>query len=41
MIAALHGLFGRHQKNGEIVFPYQTLVYFAQLKPPGEACAAH
>jgi len=40
MIAALHGLFGRHQNNGEIVFPYQTLVYFAQLKPPGEVCAA-
>jgi SAM-dependent methyltransferase len=40
MIAALHEVFERHQNNGEIVFPYQTLVYFAQLKPPGELCVA-
>lgn len=35
MIGALRSVFDRHQSNGEIVFPYQTLVYFAQLEPPG------
>jgi SAM-dependent methyltransferase len=35
MIAALQRVFERHQQNGVIVFPYQTRVYFAQLKPPG------
>jgi SAM-dependent methyltransferase len=33
MIAALRRVFDRHQRNGEIVYPYRTLVYFAQLEP--------
>jgi len=32
MLAGLRALFERHQKAGEIVFPYETRVYFAQLK---------
>jgi SAM-dependent methyltransferase len=35
MLAELRALFDRHEHNGEIVFPYVTLVYFAPLKPPG------
>jgi SAM-dependent methyltransferase len=34
LIAGLEELFRRHQRDGEIVFPYRTLVYFAQMKPP-------
>jgi SAM-dependent methyltransferase len=34
MMAALRALFQRHERNGEIVFPYQTLVYYGQLKLP-------
>jgi SAM-dependent methyltransferase len=33
MMQALRALFQRHERNGEIVFPYRTLVYFSQLKP--------
>jgi hypothetical protein len=33
MLAALRALFERYQRNGEIVYPYETRVYFAQLKP--------
>jgi len=32
MIAALHRVFDRHQRNGEIVYPYRSLVYFAPLQ---------
>jgi SAM-dependent methyltransferase len=35
MIAGLREVFYRHQHNGRIVFPYRTLVYFAQLEPRG------
>ncbi len=43
MLAGLRALFARHQQGGEIVFPYETRVYFAPLKsqsrprglPPG------
>jgi SAM-dependent methyltransferase len=34
LMAGLEAAFSRHQRDGRIVFPYQTLVYFAQLKPP-------
>jgi SAM-dependent methyltransferase len=34
MMAELRAVFGRHARDGRIVFPYRTLVYFAQLKPP-------
>jgi SAM-dependent methyltransferase len=34
LIAGLETLFRHHQRDGEIVFPYRTLVYFAQMKPP-------
>jgi SAM-dependent methyltransferase len=34
LIAGLEAVFRRHQRDGEIVFPYRTLVYFAQMKPP-------
>lgn len=30
MIAGLRQLFERHQRNGEVVFPYRTLVFFGQ-----------
>jgi SAM-dependent methyltransferase len=33
MMQELRALFDRHQRNGQIVFPYVTLVYFRQLKP--------
>jgi SAM-dependent methyltransferase len=32
MIEELRALFDRHQRNGEVVFPYVTLVYFRGLK---------
>jgi SAM-dependent methyltransferase len=32
MLAGLRALFERYQKGGEVVFPYETRVYFAQLK---------
>lgn len=35
MIAGLREVFYRHQHGGRVVFPYRTLVYFAQLKPEG------
>jgi SAM-dependent methyltransferase len=35
LMEGLRAVFRRHEHQGEIVFPYQTLVYFAQLKPPG------
>lgn len=34
MLSGLRELFDRYQHGGRIVFPYETLVYFAQLKPP-------
>jgi SAM-dependent methyltransferase len=34
MIAGLRELFYRYQHAGRIVFPYRTLVYFAQLTRP-------
>jgi hypothetical protein len=33
MLAGLRQVFERHARDGKIVFPYMTLVYFAQLKP--------
>ncbi|HET7755659.1 MAG TPA: class I SAM-dependent methyltransferase [Steroidobacteraceae bacterium] len=36
LLAGLREVFDRHQHGGRIVFPYRTLVYFAQLTPPGE-----
>jgi SAM-dependent methyltransferase len=33
LLAGLRRVFERHQRGGEIVFPYQTRVYFAQLSP--------
>ncbi|HEX8782030.1 MAG TPA: class I SAM-dependent methyltransferase [Steroidobacteraceae bacterium] len=35
MLAGLRALFGRYSRAGEIVFPYETRVYYAQLKPGG------
>jgi SAM-dependent methyltransferase len=35
MLAGLRTLFERHQREGKIVFPYETRVYFAPLKPRG------
>lgn len=35
LMAGLEAVFRRHQRDGAIVFPYQTLVYFAQMKRPG------
>jgi SAM-dependent methyltransferase len=35
MLEGLRTLFERHQRAGKIVFPYETRVYFAQLKPRG------
>jgi SAM-dependent methyltransferase len=32
MIAALRRVFDQHQRNGEIVYPYRTLVFFAPLE---------
>jgi SAM-dependent methyltransferase len=34
LMAALRDVFDRHQQDGKVVFPYQTLVYFGQ---PGES----
>jgi SAM-dependent methyltransferase len=34
LIAGLEAVFRRHQHDGEIVFPYRTLVYFGPMKPP-------
>lgn len=31
MVEALEQLFARHQENGEVIFTYETLVYFGQL----------
>lgn len=33
MLAGLRQVFERHARDGTIIFPYVTLVYFAQLKP--------
>jgi SAM-dependent methyltransferase len=33
LLQGLQQLFERHQRAGRITFPYQTLVYFAQLQP--------
>jgi hypothetical protein len=35
MLAGLRALFDRHSRDGEIVYPYETRVYHAQLKPGG------
>jgi SAM-dependent methyltransferase len=37
MLAGLRALFDRYSQDGEIVFPYETRVYYAQLKPGGSA----
>ena len=34
IMAGLREAIRRHERDGHIVFPYLTLVYFAQLKPP-------
>ena len=34
MMAGLRAVFDRHEHRGRVVFPYQTRVYFAQLRPP-------
>ena len=34
LLAELRALFEHYQRGGRITFPYQTLVYFAPLKPP-------
>jgi SAM-dependent methyltransferase len=34
MMEGLRAVFQRHERNGQIAFPYRTLVYFAQLRPP-------
>lgn len=31
LIAGLRALFDRHQQQGQVVFPYQTLVYYGRL----------
>jgi SAM-dependent methyltransferase len=33
LLAELQALFQRHERGGRVVFPYQTLVYFAPLVP--------
>jgi SAM-dependent methyltransferase len=33
LLQELHALFRRHERGGQVVFPYQTLVYFAPLVP--------
>jgi len=33
MLAGLRVLFDRYSQDGEVVFPYETRVYYAQLKP--------
>ncbi len=35
MLAGLRALFDRYQRNGEILCPSETRVYFAQLEPRG------
>ena len=35
MLAGLRALFDRYSRDGEIVYPYETRVYHAQLKPSG------
>ena len=35
MLAGLRALFDRYSRDGEIVYPYETRVYYAQLKPGG------
>ena len=34
LMAGLRQVFERHQHGGRIIFPYVTLVYFAELTPP-------
>ena len=35
MLAGLRALFDRYSRDGQIVYPYETRVYYAQLKPGG------
>ena len=35
LLEGLRQLFERYQRAGRITFPYQTLVYYAQLRPAG------
>ena len=35
MVMGLRTLFDRYSQGGEVVFPYETRVYYAQLKPRG------
>jgi SAM-dependent methyltransferase len=37
MMAGLSQVFHRHARDGAVVFPYRTLVYFGELKPPAGA----
>jgi len=34
LVAGLRALFERHARDGTVVFPYATLVYYAQLRTP-------
>jgi len=36
LLAGLKRVFAAHQHGGRILFPYVTLVYFAQLRSPGD-----
>jgi hypothetical protein len=33
MMAALRKVFDTHARDGQIILPYQTLVYFGRLGP--------
>ena len=33
LLAGLRQVFERHQRGGQVVFPYQTLVYWGRLEP--------
>jgi SAM-dependent methyltransferase len=35
MMSGLRALFDRYSRGGEVVFPYETRVYYARLKPDG------
>jgi hypothetical protein len=33
MMAGLREVFRSHERDGVVVYPYRTLVYFGQLRP--------
>jgi SAM-dependent methyltransferase len=37
MMAGLETLFSRHAREGRVLFPYRTLVYFGPLQPGGSS----